>query len=67
MKQLKSETGFLTAVTAKVKNMCVISIFLLCLLDTVYRFCVHVNVQSILGQALQWPLHLDHFGLFCNM
>ena len=53
MKQLKCETDFLTSVTAKVKNICFISIFLLCLLDTVYRFCVGVNVQSTLGQALQ--------------
>ena len=53
MKQLKCETDFLTPVTAKVKSMCFISIFRLCLLDPVYRFCVHINVQSILGQALQ--------------
>jgi hypothetical protein len=53
MKQLKYETDFSTSVTSKVKNMYFISIFLLCLLDTVYRFCVGVNIQSTLGQALQ--------------
>jgi len=52
MKQLKYETDFLTSVTSKVKNMYFISIFLLCLLDIVYRFCVG-NMQSTLGQALQ--------------
>jgi hypothetical protein len=49
MKQLKYETDFLTFMTSKVKNMYFVSIFLLCLLDTVYRFCMGVNVQSTLG------------------
>lgn len=55
MKQLKFETDFLTPVIAEVKNMCFISVFLLCLLGTVYRFCVHVcvNIQSTLGQSSQ--------------